>query len=250
MSKIKTQDELEQHKNKAISSIEAYLSTLISSSDLNDRSRADKLCYWLEDYMTYLGYEKSFSPKHLKRYKRGEIIKVHLGYNIGSEEGGLHYAAVLDKNNSVNSPTITIVPLTSVKPATDLKNLRPGNVYLGNELFNSLNSRIIFIQRNLRNKIESLSSVDHLTAEEIVMHKSDIEKQIHDAEIELELYNRMKTEILKMKRGSIALINQITTISKIRIYDPKTNHDVLSNIKLSNDRLDDIDTAIKENFVK
>ncbi len=29
-----------------------------------------------------------------------------------------------------------------------------------------------------------------------------------------------------MKCGSIALVNQITTISKIRIYDPKTDHDI------------------------
>ena len=51
----------------------------------------------------------------LRRYKRGEIVKVHLGFNVGSEEGGLHYAVVLDKNNAKSSPVITIIPLTSVK---------------------------------------------------------------------------------------------------------------------------------------
>ena len=44
-----------------------------------------------------------------------------------------------------------------------------------------------------------------------------------------------------MKTGSIALVNQIRTISKIRIYDPKTNFDVLSGVKLSNEKLDLID---------
>ncbi len=47
-----------------------------------------------------------------------------------------------------------------------------------------------------------------------------------------------------MKTGSIALVNQIRTISKIRIYDPKTNYDVLSGVKLSNEKLDLIDNEI------
>ena len=51
-----------------------------------------------------------------------------------------------------------------------------------------------------------------------------------------------------MKRGSIALVNQITTISKIRIYDPKTDHDILSGIRLSNEKLDLIDDEIQKKF--
>ena len=58
------------------------------------------------------------------------------------------------------------------------------------------------------------------------------------------LLERMKKEITKMKTGSIALVGQIRTISKIRIYDPKTNFDVLSNVKLSNEKLDLIDHEI------
>lgn len=58
------------------------------------------------------------------------------------------------------------------------------------------------------------------------------------------LRDRMKQEINKMKRGSIALVPQIRTISKIRIYDSKTKHDILSNVKLSNEKLDMIDAEI------
>ena len=59
----------------------------------------------------------------------------------------------------------------------------------------------------------------------------------------------MRTEIQKMKKGSIALTRQITTISKIRIYDPKTSHDVLSGVRLSNEKLDAIDNAVSEYFI-
>lgn len=60
----------------------------------------------------------------------------------------------------------------------------------------------------------------------------------------------MKREVSQMKIGSIALIGQIKTISKIRIYDPKTNYDILSNVKLSNEKLDLIDNDIMHNFTK
>ena len=56
-----------------------------------------------------------------------------------------------------------------------------------------------------------------------------------------------------MKKGSIALIGQITTISKMRIHNPKNSNDVLSGIKLSNEKLDMIDNEIRKlytNFVQ
>ena len=73
-------------------------------------------------------------------------------------------------------------------------------------------------------------------------------KKINKLEKEMDMFQRMKTEVSKMKMGSIALVKQIRTISKIRIYDPKTNFDILSNVKLSNERLDMIDNEIIKNF--
>ena len=53
-----------------------------------------------------------------------------------------------------------------------------------------------------------------------------------------------------MKYGSIAIVNQVRVVSKQRIYDPKTNFDILSGIKLSNENLDLIDEMMKKLFVK
>ena len=94
MSTQKNDQELQNHKEAAVKAISDYLDMLISS---DDPGKADKFSYWLEDYVRFLKREVTFQPNSLKRYKRGEIIKVHLGYNIGSEEGGLHYAVVIDK---------------------------------------------------------------------------------------------------------------------------------------------------------
>ena len=199
--------------------------------------------------MTFLAFEKEFSPQSLRRYKRGEIIKVHLGFNIGSEEGGLHYAVVLDKNNAKSSPVVTIVPLTSVKPHTDIQHLRSGNIFLGNELFTNLNSKVSMVDRNLRAEIDELEKlIDEITEENAADQMRIIDAKLDAANRELGLLKKMRAEILKMKCGSIALINQITTVSKIRIYDPKTDHDILSGIKLSNEKLDLIDSEIRKNF--
>ena len=56
----------------------------------------------------------------------------------------------------------------------------------------------------------------------------------------------MKNEISKMKIGSIALINQITTISKQRIFDD----DILRKVRLSNNSLDLLDKQIIKTFTK
>lgn len=246
MSNPKTKDELIKHKEKSIKHLDKFLTDLINSNDLKLAGKADKLSYWLKDWTEYLSFEQKFSPLSLRRYKRGEIIKIHLGFNVGSEEGGLHYAVVLDKNNAKSSPVVTVVPLTSVKPHTDISRLKAGNIFLGNELFTNLNAKISATHKHLADEVILLKKLldNSNTPEEL----HDISERIDNASSELELLERMRSEVLKMKVGSIALVGQIRTISKIRIYDPKTDYDILSNIKLSNEKLDLIDKKIATMF--
>lgn len=252
MGRNLTKEELTTHKEAALQRLDAYMTSLIENSDPKIRSKSDKLSYWIEDWTTFLTYEPEFSPKSLRRYKRGEIIKAHLGYNVGSEEGGLHYCVVIDKDNSKNSPVVTVVPLTSVKSKTDLKHLHKGNVYLGNELFTNLSSKITLTKNNLLVTIKTLQETIDKVDTSSGWVRRDIYEQLKTevelAEKEKDLLERMKREVSKMKMGSIALVPQIKTISKIRIYDPKTNFDILSNLKLSNEKLDLIDNEILHNF--
>lgn len=249
MSKIKTKDEISQHKEQALGKIELYLNALISSDDIRKNGKADKLCYWLEDWTTFLDFEEKFSPMSLRRYKRGEIIKVHLGFNVGSEEGGLHYAVVTDKNNAKSSPVVTIVPLTSVKPHTDITRLKNGSLFLGNELFTSLNSKISSTNKHLTDELDLMLKIVNSRGKDMSAEEHSLmQNRVLAANEELKFLNRMRTEVLKMKMGSIALVNQITTISKIRIYDPKTDHDILSGLKLSNEKLDLIDNEIRQKY--
>lgn len=262
MARNVTKEQLIVHKDNAISALDSYLSSLIENPDPKIHSKSDKFSYWLEDWSTFLEFEHRFSPSHLRRYKRGEIVKAHLGYNIGSEEGGLHYCVVIDKDNSKNSPVITIIPLTSVKPTTDIEHLPKGSIFLGNELFTSLNSKFASESKRLAKELGDLQNLLSLREEtsdaeieDILSKKTNLELENILSKIELcernqELCRNVAKEIQRMKRGSIALVHQIRTISKIRIYDPKTNFDILSNVKLSNEKLDLIDTEIINSFTK
>lgn len=249
MSRIKTKEEISLHKKRALEKLNIYLDTLISSEDAKENGKADKLSYWIEDWTTFLNFEKQFSPMSLRRYKRGEIVKVHLGFNIGSEEGGLHYAVILDKNNPKSSPVVTIAPLTSVKPHTDISRLKSGSIFLGNELFTSLNAKVSATNKHLVEELDLMTKIiKTMDSDTPMQERLSMKNRISAADEELKFLNRMRDEVLKMKAGSIALINQITTISKIRIYAPKTDHDILSGIKLSNEKLNLIDEEVRRRF--
>lgn len=243
-----------KHKEKAIKKVDKYIDTFLKGKKEN-LGKADKFSYWLEDYIKFLEYEDEFNPSKLKKYKRGEIVKVHLGYNIGSEEGGLHYAVVLDKNNSVYSPILTVIPLTSVKEKTNLNKLKRGSVYLGDEIYKNLQGKLLTTKaqavssyKELAQKVDKYNDSEDKSANAPVV--KELKEQIKSVKQLIKSVEEIQKEIEKMKKGSIALINQITTLSKIRIYDPKHTADVLSNIRLSDSSLNKIDAKIVELYLK
>lgn len=245
MSKERTVGEVEKRRDNGIENLRRLITQMIESGDSNELARADKLSYWIKDWSRFLGQEKTFDPKRLIKYKRGDVLSVHLGFNLGSEEGGLHYAAVLDVDNAFGSPVITIVPLTSVKDES--APLRKGNVALGNMLYTQLELKIKTTLRRAyseKNTVVKLLDEFNRSGSEDEAAMSMIHQRIDKIELELKELENMDSAISKLKKGSIALVNQITTISKMRIYDPKTCHDVLSGIRLSNEALDDIDAEL------
>ena len=75
----------------------------------------------------------------------------------------------------------------------------------------------------------------------------DVPINIHNIiEKEQKYIKKMEQEISKMKKDSIALINQITTISKQRIFKDT----VRRNVKISSISLDLIDKQIIKFFTK
>ena len=228
-------------RDSALNDLKNYMDSL-------DQSRGTKLAYWIKDYSRFLAQEATFDSSKLIRYKRGSIVKVHLGYRIGSEEGGLHYAIVMDCNDSIYSPTLTVIPLTSVKPSVNLSNLPQHRLSIGDEVYMllmaNINAELRAAKQMLKEQQDFLDSIEgeRLSPEQ----RSAFDARMKDFYSRISHYEKMRREASRMKIGSIALVGQITTISKIRIYDPKYPNDALSNIRISSATLDKLDARVQE----
>ncbi len=247
MAKNKSKKEVKSHISQSIENLQEYLNALTDIKSREATSQADKLAYWIEDYTRFLSKEKTFNPEKQMSYRRGDIVKVHLGYRIGNEEGGLHFAVVVDRHNSKKSGVVTVVPLTSKKKG---KKLNANNVDLGNELFRLMMSKHDKLYKEIGDKIhivnEKLKNLDEMAESKEV---ASINMQLRELESKAKELDEIKKSMLKMKEGSVALPNQIITVSKIRIYDPRHSGDVLYGIRLSDTTLSGIDDRIKEMYL-
>lgn len=250
MSVSKNKNEIILHKKSAIRAINNLLEHYINSNDSALLKKADLLSYWIEDYSNYIKTEDVFEPNRLLRYKRGSVVKVNFGFRVGHEIGGLHYAVVIENKNAHNASVITVVPLSS----SDGKKVHPDNVDLGIELYQKASDqhKSLTLQakkdyQDISELFAALRSADNPT-EELTQAKQKIKQKLEHVTKVLAKLKRSEDEILKMKSGSIAVINQITTISKQRIYIPRKSEDFLAGIILSESALDKINLKIIEKF--
>lgn len=281
MSKDLTKEDVILNKKEAIKSLNKLLEYCINDPSAKHLKKANLISYWLKDYTRFLKFEEQFVPQKNIAYKRGNIVKVNFGFNIGSEYGGLHYGIVLDNNNAHSSPVVTIIPLTSIK---DDKEVHPNNVPLGNELYHSLKIKYDAASKALKAEqqtiadmlalLETMQDIRHTAADEVEYYKdasveiyeekiailNDRHKQVLALERTWNEKNRLNqerqrslenigAEIRHMKEGSIALVNQITTISKMRIYDPRNHGGVLYGISLSEESMEKINQKVKELYI-
>ena len=115
MKKEFTKEDVIQNKKAAIKSLNKLLEGYINDPSGSRLKKANLISYWIKDYVRMINFEEKFDPTKNIAYKRGNIVKVDFGFNIGAEYGGLHYGVVLDNENAHNSPVVTVIPLTSTK---------------------------------------------------------------------------------------------------------------------------------------
>ena len=217
------------HKNSSINRLDL---SFMKHIDMEEYKKSELLAYWIYDFAVYHDEEKNFDTTRIRTFKRGDIIKANLGFNIGSELGGLHYCIVLDKFDNPKNASINVIPLTSRK-----KNKKYGNmaVNLGKELYSILNKNLEKENKKFDILLKKLDYIEDIP--------ENIQKIIEE---EKKYINKMNNEINKMKQDSMALINQITTISKQRLFDDR----ILRKVHLSNSSLDLIDIQLIKFFTK
>ncbi|HIH7889805.1 TPA: type II toxin-antitoxin system PemK/MazF family toxin [Streptococcus suis] len=275
MASGRTNDEIALYVAQTITELEEYLHHLTKNGDPDD-ARADKISQWVESWTKYLKQEKKFNPRSIPAFKRGSIVYVDLGFNVGTEYGGIHYAIVLNKKDSRNNTLLHILPLTSIKETTDVDNLKYYQLSLSNEIHRLLiqkaqnnikliaEKKIIFEekQEKINQKIAELKSIlkDQVVSEDlnprfeeyfenelsiVTSEQQEIDKIVRDMTVQSEYLEKLINKIKNLKMGSIALLNQVTTISKLRLLDPINKKSLLTDITLSAETLDIIDDALK-----
>lgn len=279
LSKEFTKEEVIQNKKDAIRKLNKLLEYYINNPSEKHLKKAHLISYWIKDYVRMINFEDRFEPTKNIAYKRGNVVKINFGFKIGSEYGGLHYGVVLDNKNDHSSPVITVIPLTSVKDSGETHN---NSVELGNDLYRTLKLKYDTISKALKAEqqeitdtinafsvliemvdeaINNFHNTDNFSegAKELIKAKEYLnatdkldalwkEKGRHNLE-QQEYLDKIGQEISRMKNGSIALVNQITTVSKIRIYDPCDLKGVLSGVSLSEDSMEKINKKIKELYI-
>lgn len=280
MSKEYTKDDVIQNKKEAIKSLNKLLESYINDKSDKHLKKANLISYWLKDYVRMIDFEEKFNPSRNIAYKRGNIVKLNFGFNIGAEYGGLHYGIVLDNKNAHSSPVVTIIPLTSVK---DTKEIHSNSVDLGNDIYRLLKLKYDTISKSLKEEQEEIESALSLFKQLVRLTKQTVgelqkceqgseefkkkladaqdyleasyklqdawkEKEAHNKE-QQEYLDKIGLEISHMKEGSIALVNQITTVSKMRIFDPRNLKGVLAGISLSKENMEKINQKMKDLYV-
>ena len=215
------------HKNNSLNRLDL---SFLKHIDLKEYKQSDLLAYWLNDFANYHDNERDFDTTKIKTFKRGDIVKVNLGYNIGHELGGLHYCVVINKFDNPFNGTLNVIPLTSKKKD---KIYHKSCVSLGSELYTILSSNIDKENTKLNQLLAELDKLESIP--------EDVQKAISN---QMHYLNKLATEVDKLKLDSIALITQITTISKQRIFDDI----ILRKVRLSEKSLDIIDSKIAYYF--
>lgn len=218
------------HKDSALKRLDVSFNKHI---ELMEYKKSNLLAYWITDFATYHDEEKTFTSKSLKNFKRGDIVKVNLGFNIGNEFGGLHYCIIINNNDNINSGHLNIIPLSSAK---EDKEYNPVTcIDLGDELYTLLTQKYSTELASTLKRFTELKEIKDVTSDEV----NKLSKKVN-------LLKKLDVELEKMKHGSIAYVHQITTISKQRIF--KTP--ILSGIRISSKSLDLLDDKINELFTK
>nr|WP_279390829.1 type II toxin-antitoxin system PemK/MazF family toxin [Mammaliicoccus sciuri] len=196
--------------------------------------------HWLDFYANTIKSETNKKKIYFKRYKKGSIIYVKLGSNIGSEFSGNHFCVVLDNQDNSGKETITIVPLSSKS----------------NENYIQLDTNI-FDQtlKNLKDKVNKHKEIIFEIldkyggkVEDIELEKEDfliltnINKEIEEITILIDIYSKHKN------KKSYANVSALTTISKRRV-SKINNSDPTGNIFVSDNDLRNIQKQISIKFL-
>lgn len=216
---------------------------------------------WVLSESSYFEKEVIKPNKNHKIYKRGALVFVDFGINVGNELSGNHFAIVLNKKDTAKNGVLTVVPVSSKsnKFSVELDGLisQKSAEFLRKSLIELEVARKTLalheVKDNLTDEekkerittysLDGDSYVEHyryMLSETFDAHVESLSKEIDELNIVIDTYFRFN-------KISYAKCLDIRTISKDRII--RINQfDPVGKISVSNETLDKIDKLIIKNF--
>jgi mRNA-degrading endonuclease toxin of MazEF toxin-antitoxin module len=194
------------------------------------RSKSD----WLEKE-----YHKQIKP-HYKKYKRGTIVYVDFGVNVGSEISGHHFAVVVNIFDNPRNPLTTVIPLTSKESRFYL---HLDNTVIKNAI-SLLKQHIETINRNLESLQEKIEST--FSGNEVSSDTNDVLiQELGEAQRDVQAIEKVVNIYSRYNKQTYACVSNIQTISKLKIktinrFDPS------GRMEVSNENLNAIDDSVKK----
>ncbi|MBF9662425.1 type II toxin-antitoxin system PemK/MazF family toxin [Streptococcus pseudopneumoniae] len=220
---------------------------------------------WLEKESNLFLSETQNTSKSYNVLKRGSLIFVDFGINIGSELSNRHWAVVLNKKDSPKSRNLTVLPISSKEKKFSVmideviqqkskRFLLPILDKIGFDYFSIIHYALTEITPF------DLGSAEEIYQEFLIQYgdayNSESAKEIYDngAGMEkVENTNRKLKDLVnhyqRFNKISYAKCDQIKTISKDRIIYIN-ELDPCGKIKVSDETLDRIDEKLKELYLK
>lgn len=220
----------EKNKNNLKEKIKLDTS-YVNYHNIIDKKLPYKFAYldeWLlKNSKLLLTETNKYETKTYKTYKRGTIIKVDFGVNLGSEMSQVHFAIVLNNYGNPKNNILTVIPLTSKKSKFNL-NL---NSLVIDKLIDKIKKELL--------KIGIKEELDFENKELTIEEKVKIRK----------LYTLL-TYYKSNQKNTYACCSLITTISKTRIFKPINEYDFIGKERCSNEVMNQIDKELIEKFTK
>lgn len=230
--------------------------------------KARRIEIWLNSFFYYVDKEDSHYEERIPNIHRGKILYVDFGYNVQSEFRYNHYCVALH-DSPRKSHKVTVVPITSKQ--------HPGLLPIYNELGNALETAIkeqekslfwkpyrkvvseVYARKNISlfsPVIGSYSTVYPNCSQFIHYIKTPFDTEdpfqeyLNNMLVSLEIFKVFIEESPKLLESSYLRVEDITTISKARIIQPKRNTHPLYYLKLSDETLNKLDNELIRLFTK
>lgn len=182
------------------------------------------------------------------RYKRGQFVIVNFKDTTGNELKGVHPAIVLTKNDNPSSGCVTVIPLSSkakkryIPLGEILTKENFGDLYKAIEthvMIDAIDTELILdFEKKHFSSIEEFEEAKNNLLFQINNNRP--ENYIGDGKAIMNVIDKYNT----MFKCLYAAIDNITTISKMKIRRPLALYDPLKCLVVQDEILNKIDSAI------